>query len=273
MSWINHWKTIGKRIDGISALSTPYFEAASASGSDYYGIGSNYVIVSAREIAEEIIKLKVYELPSEILNAISRFERIFKKDFSGLSGTGAAIIALGIIKSEIDFFITDHEIATKERAELAFKHLQRSIVVDKTIRKKWTDAYKVSEPELEKLGSIHLLYHNLWGFKVHGEGERTDLVLSEPIHTNQVTSSGSTLLLTEWKKAQSESDIERKTKEALSQTKRYKAGVLGASELKKTVYLIIVTLSKVDFETTYTENGIDYRRLVLAVNPPSPSKS
>ena len=58
--------------------------------------------------------------------------------------------------------------------ERAFAHLQRSIIADDEIRKKWLSAFSDGETKCEKLGSVHLLSHGVWDLKLMlKRGERT----------------------------------------------------------------------------------------------------
>lgn len=142
----------------------------------------------------------------------------------------AGLVTLGAFETELSYLLADIEQAIRSRSELAFAHLQRSIVVDETFRKKWQAVFSAGETACEKLGAVHLLSHGIWAFKANAEGERTDLIYQEPsgrFDREQAYADG--LVLTEWKKATSKQQAEGKFEEARNQAHRYGRGVLAGT--------------------------------------------
>ena len=80
-------------------------------------------------------------------------------------------------KSEFELTVGGSVEHAKSLVERAFIHLQRTIVVDHDIRKKWKSAFNTGEIACERLGAVHLLSHGIWAFKADALGERTDLIL------------------------------------------------------------------------------------------------
>jgi hypothetical protein len=87
-------------------------------------------------------------------------------------------IALRPIVSEVDFYLRDNEALGRSIVEWAFLHLRRRLTVEETLRTSWTDAFSKGEPQVEKLGAIHLLGHGIYAFKTSGAGAATDLILA-----------------------------------------------------------------------------------------------
>jgi hypothetical protein len=185
-------------------------------------------------------------------------------------------VMLVSFESEFSFLLRDTQLGIRRRSDLAFLHLQRLIAADPSCRETWKKTFNEKhEPQLEQLGSVHLLQHGIWAFKANTEGARTDLVFGEPIETYMDDlSSSAGLVLTEWKKAKDAADVEGQFTLALEQTKRYTATPLAGLELTSYRYLIVVT-AKGDQRKRpdVVQDGITYRYIVIDVEPESPSKS
>lgn len=181
---------------------------------------------------------------------------------------------LGGIESEISYLLSDKQEQIRNRSDRAFAHLQRSIVADPDIRSKWLKAFDQGEVACEKLGSVHLLSHGIFGFKVNAEGERTDLVFQD-ILTGPLSqqSYADGVVLTEWKKAKNSKDIECQFSAAKSQAGRYASGALGGIELTNYRYLVVVSKEFGPKIPDSTLEGVIYRHVNIAVEPSSPSKS
>jgi len=157
--------------------------------------------------------------------------------------------------------------------ERAFIHLQRSIVVDPSIRQRWQEAYNSGEVSCEKLGAVHLLLHGIWGFKASGTGERTDLILGQPLtDLSEVEASADAMVLTEWKVVRKPNEIETKARQAYQQASAYAVGVLGGFELAEYRYLVLVSEDVLEKLPDLREGPVTYRRINIAVSPQTPSK-
>lgn len=172
--------------------------------------------------------------------------------------------------------MSDPQAHIRKTVEIAFAHLQRTIVVDKQKRTQWNDSEKekekLKETDYEKLGDIHLLSHKIWAFKINAAGERTDLVLSEPIKPEDVLyQSVEGLVLTEWKVVR-EDNSQTIISNALEQAQRYRTGSLYSLMLHNYCYLVLV--SETDFKIekdTIIKDNVTFRIIKIITNPESPS--
>lgn len=182
-------------------------------------------------------------------------------------------VKLFSFRREFSRYFNDNQVRIRKTVEIAFAHLQRQLMVDKMVQESW--ASKKNETDFEKLGSNHLLWHRIWAFKVNTEGERTDLVLSEPINSNRfLDSSVDGLVLTEWKVVRSSDKVQNKINEAKCQAALYTKGSLYALELKTHRYLILVSEKNITIpedKEEFTDGGITYRVINLAYKPEAPS--
>lgn len=185
----------------------------------------------------------------------------------------SAIVALASLESEVSYLLFDRQGTIRHRTERAFEHLQRSIVVDATVRQRWEDAFESGEIECEKLGAVHLLGHGIWAFKVDAAGGRTDLVYQEPIRDlERVIRSSDGLVLTEWKRQSHGQKTGSRFADARKQAKNYASGVLAGAELTRVRYLVLVSEEDVDAPADVQDGTITYRHINVAIKPRTPSK-
>ena len=189
-------------------------------------------------------------------------------------GVQARITTLASFRAEFSFGIADTQVIAKRLTERAFIHLQRSIVADESIRSGWKQAYDEGETACEKLGAVHLLQHGIWAFKATGQGERTDLVMGEPISNfDEVQGVAEALVLTEWKLVRQASELADKLADARSQASRYGRGLLGGFELAGYRYLVIVSERILQLPPDEIVDNIRYRHVNIAVDPLPPSRN
>lgn len=185
----------------------------------------------------------------------------------------SAIVALTSLEAEVSYLLFDRQGTIRHRTERAFEHLQRSIVVDATVRQRWEAAFESGEVECEKLGAVHLLGHGIWAFKVDAAGGRTDLVYQEPIRDlERVIRSSDGLVLTEWKRQRHGQTTSSIFADARRQAKSYASGVLAGSELTRVRYLVLVSEEDVDAPADVHDETITYRHINVAIKPRTPSK-
>lgn len=183
-----------------------------------------------------------------------------------------ALTSLASFRAEFDYLIADTQFIARKITERAFVHLQRCIVADDEIRKKWITAYEEHETKCEKLGAIHLLLHGVWAFKANAEGGRTDLILGEPMSpTSTIENVANALVLTEWKVVKSQEIIHEKITEALTQAELYSSGVLGGIEIANYRFLVMVTEKGMKMPDDRVEGIVTYRHINIAVDPDIPS--
>lgn len=183
------------------------------------------------------------------------------------------IIFLCSFETEFTHLLSSHDVTVKRITERALLHLSRSLIVDEELKTRWVAAFHEREERIEKLGGVHLLQHGIWGFKVHASGERTDLVLNEPItDLDVVTRTSEGLVLTEWKRCTDPGDAQQLWNNALTQAFLYSKGCLAATELRDTRYLVLVSKNRINEPDDVVDKGICYRHINIAINPPTPSK-
>jgi hypothetical protein len=184
----------------------------------------------------------------------------------------SSIFHLSIFANLMTAALADVQLPLRALTDRAFQHLQRLIVVDDEVRKKWQSAFAGGEVECEKFGAVHLLGHGIWAFKINASGGRTDLVYQEPAGTlirEQQFAEG--FVLTEWKVVKSPAEVEAKCREAREQTKLYTSGVLGGTELTGYRYIVVASDKEVKLPRSHKEGGIEYRYINIVVNPSTPS--
>jgi hypothetical protein len=183
-----------------------------------------------------------------------------------------ALVQLAAFESELMFLFSETQEPLRTRSERAFIHLRRSIAVDSDLRSRWQAALDQGEHTCERLGSVHLLLHGIWAFKVDAIGARTDLLIEEP-NGDQLSperfSDG--LVLTEWKKAINESGANAAFEAARSQARRYKEGALAATELRRYRYAVVVSKHQVPVPADVVEDDVVYRHVNIPVDPRVPS--
>lgn len=276
LEWKREWSALSAAIRGFGAAAGPFYEACKSTGSDFHGIANSYLIPRAKAI---VVRLQAFGerlgLPEEAATAIrdfSSFEKHSLKGASGVYAVGAYTAALAAVEATVGLLLEDRELLGCQITERAFEHLQRQIVADPAVREAWKTAFDLGEPACEKLGAVHLLLHGVWAFKIGAAGERTDLVYNQPLDLGATMRTGpSALVLTEWKKADSASKATPCAEEAQRQAALYTTGCLADSEISRTRYLVVVTRKSRGPLDDVSEGNVRYRRLVLAVDPDSPS--
>lgn len=288
MSWHREWKALEETISEFSDICSEFVSALRVHNSDTLGTIKRVIIPMAKGIVERIhVPEERYktQLPEPALVLIKELDSQVSPEFgfvsAEVSATHKTATAVAHFASRIRKFIFDFNYLTSDLegtvvrlTARAFIHLQRLIIADAHIRNKWIAAMEKSEPECEKLGAVHLLLHGIWSFKIDSAGERTDLVIGEPLSDKclgEVYLAAEGLVLTEWKVA-TELNYKEKYQEALIQTENYSRGSLAAIELKRYRYLVIVSkdfLSNVPADID--KNGVIYKHINIAVNPSPPS--
>jgi hypothetical protein len=181
---------------------------------------------------------------------------------------------IGAVESEVNYHLLDHQELLRVRSERAFEHLQRSIVADPDLRTRWAKAFDSKEPDCERLGAVHLLWHGIWAFKVDAVGGRTDLVFQEPIDDlSRVDRAADGLVLTEWKLARGAPEASQGFEEARKKAQRYASGALAGIELRSHRCAVVVTESRVNEPDDVRAGGIVYRHVNIAVAPKPPSRA
>jgi hypothetical protein len=212
--------------------------------SDTFGTIKTIILPMASEVTERIQVLgQRYgsQLPEAALRRIGELEDLpFKSGFGSAMQTETTTVAyfasqLQKYRSDFNYLTSDLEGVAVRLTARAFLHLQRTIVADEAVREKWRAALAQNELACEKLGAVHLLQHGIWSFKVDRAGERTDLVLGEPISDSELRDvylSAEGLVLTEWKTA-TPSKQHKKISGSIQSSRAICARVLGCNRTER----------------------------------------
>lgn len=288
MSWYTEWNAVQGVISELDSICSEFVSAMDASNQDTFGSVKKTMIPMAESLGGKISLLgKRYEsqLPKDALDCISKLKpevsEIISYAIKRNTSTATEVAHISNIfrkfRADFNYLTSDLDGLVVKRTARAFTHLQRSIIADSDIQKKWITAFKKHETACEKLGSAHLLLHGIWTFKADTIGGRTDLILGEPINEtnlNEVYLTAEGLVLTEWKRVLDPKNIIKNSETAFKQAKIYSAGSLAAIELKRYRYLVLVScdyLSSVPGDKE--DDGIIYKYINISVNPSTPSQA
>jgi hypothetical protein len=285
LSCRTEWKAISDRIEGLLEAGRFFVQLWRAQASDSYGTIKKDLLPQARDIFEDINKFKEsygISLSPEAIISIERFidrrKEHFKEDFANfnqhpIDGLKTLLPSLASFRAEFTFKLSDTQEIARRITERAFEHLKRSIIADKNIRRQWEEAFQSGETSCEKLGAAHLLLHGIWAFKAFAAGERTDLILGEPLKDLSIVESTSeALVLTEWKVVRSPGEMEQRANKAFTQASLYGESSLAGFELASYRYLVLVSKDRLEMPSDRSENEIIYRHINIPVNPSVPSK-
>lgn len=288
MKWIAEWRALSKRIDQLREAAdfiVSCDRSVGATGSAP-GIADNW-LPTVKETAEDIsdfLERNISLFHPDTQQVCRDYQRRYKETFRAQPGGNPfqviqyRLSLLLVFRAKLDHLIGDFELFARRTIERAFVHLQRTLIVDANLRNRWLEEFnRNGEVSVEKLGAVHLLLHGIWAFKVDSTGERTDLILGEPLKNfrDDINRAAEMLALTEWKivkNSESKEEIDRVARTALQQAKLYASGSLSGLELEKWRYLILVSIERLKTPNDVEENGITFRHINIAINPASPSK-
>jgi hypothetical protein len=286
MSWNNEWKAIEQQIHEVDRLCTSTINTFSVKSTDPFSVVSKVIFPVCRALRERISLYKnryITILPENAVKAIDDtlldLVNHFSAERTSTSVEPAALLfykeTFNRLRFDFNYFVNELEGSVYRRSERAFLHLQRTLVVSEDDRRRWKKAFDDHETHIEALGSVHLLLHGIWAFKVESAKQRTDLVFQEEFtsHTYEsirVASEG--LVLTEWKLVKDIDDVAAKSQEAFKQASIYGAESLAETELTRYRYLVLVSLKKLkDMPEDFEVSGVKYRHINIAIEIESPS--
>ena len=281
MTWLEQWRNLAARIDGL--IRAGEFLASAVNASETPGIPPNdnfdcvkdSILPERNAIIAEIKHLGdtyASDLPPQASVARRRYVTWGRIDSTTVGVIGIQSLApLASFRSEFEYLIRDTEAEGRSLTELAFVHLQRQLEVDEDIRKKWQEAFKKRETACERLGAVHLLSHGIWAFKVSTIGSATDLVFNNPVdrYADIMSRTARALILTEWKLVRSGDTITTKAQEARTQARHYSGGVLGDVELKRIRYIVLVCHEDLNEDLTLPDvidEPVTYRHVLLSMS-------
>jgi hypothetical protein len=179
----------------------------------------------------------------------------------------AVITASGALRQEAAM----SEGPRRSRVERAFEHLNRSLMIDDDLRRRWIDGFADREEGCERLGAVHLLLHGVFGFKANATGGRTDLVLGGELELTPAVLGSEVLVLTEWKLVRREAERESIARDARTQAELYARGVLAGVELRSTRFIVLVSIDHGAPIPNVEHNGVLYRHINIVIASASPS--
>ena len=286
MNWLIDWRALSARIKGILDAGSFFYRALHNSSEDPRSVKRKILLENAAKIFENLkgflVKYRSV-LPKEALECLISFldkpetkEPDFFKPINSQQyetcNVQFALTSLSAFRSEFNYLIADTQIIARRITERAFIHLQRSIVVDDEMRRKWITAFNEHETKCEKLGALHLLLHGVWAFKADATGGKTDLILNEPLPVSTIIENATdALVLTEWKAVKSQNVLTSKLQEAKKQAEIYTSDVLGGIEIRNYRYLVMVSERRLELPDDSIKGLIQYRHINIAVDPKSPS--
>ncbi len=285
-SWRTDWKSITDRMAGLFSAARFYIDSRPINNMDYGGIGNKILLPGIAYLMGRLIDFDTnhrHSIPKEarseleiyIENNRGKFMEIPGKVDDPIGDLQFRFVSLKAFCTEMDALLSDTKTYVLRLTERAFRHLQRLIVVDADTRMKWGEAFKAGETKCEKLGAVHLLWHGIWAFKADAEGERTDLIMGEPIDSSnleEIGNSAEALVFTEWKVAVEKRDNMKQIEQGIRQAKRYSSGALGGFELRDYRYIVLLTRETFTPPLIPAEDGIEYKVINLAVEPAVPSR-
>jgi hypothetical protein len=244
MSWLIEWKAISAQIQGLLEASRFYIESLRDASKDLYTVGNRELLPHIKKICDTLRKFRdahKESIPTDAAESLDAVLNKIHKSFPNLKDADAfnhvhvMVTLLVSFRAEFEYHLSDTAAVAKRLSERAFIHLQRSIVVDSELRRKWIEAFNKNEPACEKLGAVHLLLHGIWALKVNTAGERTDLVFNEPIlESSSVERTAEALVLTEWKRVLSPTKTEAMASKAREQAAKLRSAHWAAWSLHAT---------------------------------------
>jgi hypothetical protein len=278
---MTEWRAISSRIQALVDAGSFFLRT---NESDAHG-ASSHLIENAHDTVRSLQRLYKQcdgQLASEQKECLFVFLRSYmnnlmppRADPMGFSGVTSVLTYLASFRAEFDYLLRDNAAVVRSLVERALVHLQRTLVVDGIVQSLWKTKFDQGETACEALGACHLLLHGVWAFKTSAKGERTDLVLGEPLDTslNTVQRVSVGLILTEWKVVSRVGELEQKLQAAYQQAKRYCQGILAGFEVSSPRYLIIVSADFLTMPEPRQEEDVTYEYQNIAICPSSPSKA
>jgi hypothetical protein len=279
MSWLDTWKPLSKQLQAWLAAAKALLERDQEFDDvTWKKIISNVFLPEAKRIWQgfELIA-RADDLPQPSREALVGMLDVLRERFQNQNDRfGVRVFAsfLPVLAAPLEVAAASSETWQRNVTERAFAHLNRSLVVDDTLRARWLRAFAENEPECEKLGAVHLLQHGIFAFKAHGKAGRTDIILGGPLDITSAIRASNVLALTEWKLVQegaSESAIDRISSGAIRQMQEYTAGVLGGIELVSVRFVVLVSKEPLPSLADFEDGGFIYRHINVAIRRDVPS--
>jgi hypothetical protein len=147
MTWVEEWRALAARIDGLVRAGEFLVSALKVYSSDVRVVVKKSVIPELQAIGHEIKQFTDKysdELSVKAVEALNRYtvekwdEQAAEHSTPQQGAIAIQVLApLAAFRSEFEYLIRDSEIEGRNLTELAFEHLRRQIVVDEETRNKW----------------------------------------------------------------------------------------------------------------------------------------
>jgi hypothetical protein len=283
MSYAEHWAALATQVRSLQRAGELYGLFQSYHSEDSYGAGEflreqcGALVYALEQFRRDFAD----SLPPVATTRIDHFlgTRLVEaaKDAStNQRGARGALVGLAALEAEVTFLLAGRQEQIRARSERALLHLQRILAVDLDVSTKWKKAFNTNEMACERLGSVHLLSHGIYAFKVDAAGARTDLVFNEPPPDALLAQAVEGMVLTEWKITKDAKGAVAAVAEARAQADLYSQGALAGLELRSHRYIIVVTVKELPFGTLGADHrtaaGIIYRYINIVIEPEVPSK-
>lgn len=275
--WKTEWNALSARIEGLVEATKFLLLTVRTGESDNFGM-TDELLRTAREIVHDVKKFGGNfepQIPAEAMKCLANLVQPYEQRLTranGLPGIQGVITLLASFRSEFNYLLNDIDVVGQSLVSRAFAHLQRSIIADPEVAKRWQAGFNRGETACEKLGAAQLLLHGIWAFKASAEGERTDLVLGSKLSVDdRVRGAAETLVLTEWKLVRDAMAVNTQAERGLKQALRYSSGILAGFELSSRRYIVLVSEDLLAVPTTTDEKQVVYEYVNIAVSPSVPS--
>jgi hypothetical protein len=284
MSYAEHWAALAAEIKSLQRAGELYGLFQSYHNEDSYGAGK-FLREQCGALVQSLEQFRhdfAGSLPSAAITRIDHFlgtslVQAAKDTSTDQRAARGALVGLAALEAEITFLLAGRQEQIRARSERALLHLQRLLAVDLDVSAKWKKAFNTNEMACERLGSVHLLSHGIYAFKVDAAGARTDLVFNEPPPDLLPVQGVDGLVLTEWKIAKDAKAAIAAVGEARVQADLYSQGPLAGLELRSHRYIIVVTPKELPSGTLgpddHTAVGVIYRHVNIVIEPKVPSKA
>src|SRR5688572_9687154 len=135
MIWLEQWKALAARIDGLVRAGEFLASAFSVHAADVFRVVQEAISPELDAITNEITKLGQShgsDLPPDAFAALNRYTAQGWQNKLGQLGQRGpveiqALAPLAAFRSEFEFLIRDSEMEARSLTELAFEHLRRQI--------------------------------------------------------------------------------------------------------------------------------------------------
>lgn len=273
--WRTEW-------DALSARIAAFNEAANSllltGGPRQEFFGANELAESGKRIVEHLRQFHEVHgrsIPDSAARSLAEWTAQTRNWGGGIaphSQVQHLTTVLAALRAEMNHLLTSVDAIGCRLVTRAFQHLQRSIIADGSVRASWQQAFQDGEVACEKLGACHLLLHGIWAFKVASKGERTDLVLGEPLRiTETVRAAAEVLVLTEWKVFKAQMRLAELCQRARKEAGLYASGVLAGFELGSRRYVVVVSQDRQTMPEPEPYGDAVYEYVNVAVAPANPS--